>query len=70
MAGARNAEVGAMTDICCSKCAHGKLLEQKTPSSRRTMLIVRCRKYAPPEHEFGFLYPCTKCDLFEPKEEA
>ena len=34
------------------------------------MLIVRCRKYAPPEHEFGFLYPCTKCDLFEPKEEA
>ena len=57
-------------DICCRNCKHGKLLEQKTPTARRTMLIVRCRKFAPPEHEYGFLYPCVDCDMFEPKEEA
>ena len=55
-------------DICCSTCARGKLLEQKTPSGRRTLLIVRCRWFATEEKNYGIVYPCTACEGYQERK--
>lgn len=57
-------------DTCCRNCRNGKLVEQKTPSGRRTLLEVRCRKFAPPEQRYGYVFPAVTCPFFEPREEA
>ena len=72
MAGARNAEVGAMKiqthNIICPKCRHGKLVEREVPAGR-TLLLVDCAQFASPiEGIEQILLPCTKCVRFEPKE--